>query len=146
MCFHFLGYADTVFFATFTEANISPFPDPIVFNDPQINPGGHYDPENGIYMVPVTSLYEFHTQIFNTNNAPDGGAWAIIVTVDGVQYTDSSHYNSVAEDNVSITTTVLLDLKAGQSVWVTPLALTTKQGVFTGRMASWFSGRLIMAT
>ena len=64
----FLAYEDTYFFATMSESSISPVPDPIVFDDARINPGGHYDPTTGIYTVPQNGTYEFYVHLLNTED------------------------------------------------------------------------------
>ena len=47
------GYSDTSFLATFDTNSVTPS-DPIVFNYPVENTGGHYDPTTGIYTVPIS--------------------------------------------------------------------------------------------
>ena len=59
----FLGYADTAFLATFSGYEISSIPDPIIFDEIRINPGGHYESTNGIYTVPTDGIYKINIQI-----------------------------------------------------------------------------------
>ena len=78
--FTIVGYSDTSFLATFDTSSLTPT-DPIVFNNPVLNTGGHYDPATGIYTVPVDGTYEFifHMQTLNDNTA------AGVLEVDNVQ-------------------------------------------------------------
>ena len=51
--------------------------DPIVFDNPVHNAGGHYDPTTGIYTTPIHGTYEF---IFNFRAYQDTvvGAWLVV--------------------------------------------------------------------
>ena len=72
------GYSGTSFLATFDTSPVTPT-DPIVFNYPVHNSGGHYDPTTGIYTVPLDGLYEF---IFRLQAYSDASVGAYLV-VDG---------------------------------------------------------------
>ena len=76
--FSTLGYSDTSFFATF-ETSLVITSDPIVFNYPVHNTGGHYDPTTGIYTVPLGGTYEFIFHFWGFND-PTVGA---LLVVDG---------------------------------------------------------------
>ena len=62
------GYSETSFFATFDTSPVTPT-DPIVFNYPLHNTGGHYDPTTGIYTIPLGGTYEFIFHILANNDA-----------------------------------------------------------------------------
>ena len=62
------GYSGTSFLATFDASPMTPT-DPIVFNYPVHNTGGHYDSTTGIYTVPLDGTYEFTFHILANNDA-----------------------------------------------------------------------------
>ena len=76
----FAGYADASFLATFDEITLTPT-DPIVFNYPVLNPGGHYNPNTGIYTIPIDGVYEFIFQLWSDG---DRSIYSYL-NVDGVQ-------------------------------------------------------------
>ena len=53
--------------------------DPILFNYPVHNTGGHYDPTTGIYTVPIDGIYQFIVRIYTNADATIG----VILIVDG---------------------------------------------------------------
>ena len=63
--------------------------DPIVFNYPVHNTGGHYDPTTGIYTVPLDGIYEiiFRLRAYNDADCP---AWLV---VDGEEVSKINHAN-----------------------------------------------------
>ena len=73
-----IDYSGTSFLATFDTNPVTPG-NPIVFNYPVHNTGGHYDPTTGIYTVPIDGAYDFTVHIWSYNDI-DLGAF---LTVDG---------------------------------------------------------------
>ena len=61
---------------TFDTVSLTPN-DPIVFNYPVHNTGGHYDPNTGIYTVPIDGTYEFIFR-FRSSNDASIGAYLVI--------------------------------------------------------------------
>ena len=62
------GYSDFSFLATFDTNPVTPG-NPIVFNYPVHNAGGHYNPTTGIYITPIDGIYEFIFRIRADNIA-----------------------------------------------------------------------------
>ena len=62
-----LGYADTTFLATIPFGPQIPT-NPIVFDVPVQNSGGHYDNTTGIYTAPIDGTYEFIVHILSLND------------------------------------------------------------------------------
>ena len=83
MVFFPTGYSDKTFLATFDVYTLTPT-NPIVFNYPVYNAGGHYDSTTGIYTVPLDGTYEFTVHIWSYNDA----TVAALLTIEG---TDVSH-------------------------------------------------------
>ena len=79
--FSTLGYSDTSFLATF-ETSLVITSDPIVFNYPVHNTGGHYDPTTGIYTVPLDGTYEFIFHFWGFNDVTVGAL--LVVDSDAV--------------------------------------------------------------
>ena len=139
------AYEDTYFLATISENSISPVPDPIVFDEARINPGGHYDPTTGIYTVPEDGTYEFYLHILNGDETGDIWAFSLVVDGDYVDYTleygDVDYPDYITDDSLE-----MLELSSGQQVSVSPAAMTQLVGTTdNGVKCSWFSGRLIKA-
>ena len=59
--------------------------DPIVFNYPVLNPGGHYDNTTGVYTVPIDGDYEFIFYLLSNEDQTIGGH----LNVDGVRVSSS---------------------------------------------------------
>ena len=138
-----LGYSDTTFFAGI-EVDFETPADPIDFDDDRINPGGHYDASTGIYTVPLDGTYEFNVQIESYSDFNND--WGFWVLVDGIEVTFSRHDASGSTDNdenVSLSSTVLLNLTSGQEVWV-KTDVNVLYGTVVG-LNSWFSGHIIYA-
>ena len=62
-----VAYSDTTFIATFSVYTLVPT-DPIIFNYPVLNPGGHYDVTSGIYTVPLDGTYQFIINIYSNGD------------------------------------------------------------------------------
>ena len=127
-----------------SENQISPVPDPLVFDQARINPGGHYDPTTGIYTVPEDGIYEFYVHILNGQETEDRYAFSLVVDATDVDYTlfDNDADNP---DLVSSDSSEMLELSSGQQVSVTPVSVTEIRGTGGDLMFSWFSGRLTKA-
>ena len=82
------GYSDTSFLATFDCGTLTPT-DPIVFNYPVHNAGGHYDPTTGIYTVPLDGTYEI---IFRIRAYEDASVDAWLM-VDGEEVSEIDDVN-----------------------------------------------------
>ena len=72
------GYFGTSFLATFDTSPVTPG-NPIVFNYPLVNAGGHYDSTTGIYTVPIDGTYEIIVHLWSYNDVNLG----VDLTVDG---------------------------------------------------------------
>ena len=58
-CFLFVENSDTMFLATISAPEISiEDEDRIIFDNDLINPGGHYNPEQGAYTAPLNGYYQ----------------------------------------------------------------------------------------
>ena len=132
------AYEDTYFLATISETYISPVPDPIVFDEARINPGGHYDPTTGIYTVPQDGIYEFYVHILSGDETDERWAFSLAVDDADVDYTlqigDVDYLDYISDDSSE-----MLELSSGQQVSVI-LGSASNDVMF-----SWFSGRLIKA-
>ena len=123
--------------------NVSPVPDPIVFDEARINPGGHYDPTTGIYTVPQDGTYEFHVHILNGPNTDDRYGFRLVVDDVDIDYTIQLGQVD-SPDYISDDSSEMLELSSGQQVSVTPISISVIMGTTsTDTMYSWFSGRLI---
>ena len=134
------GYADTAFLATIDAETVSPVPDPIIFNETRYNPGGHYDPETGIYTVPLDGLYFVSATL---RSQPDNDYWMQIV-VDGSDIAESRNSDGSGAGYMATTVSVPLHLTTGQQVWVSPGVLDATYGS-NPLMYTWFSAYLISA-
>ena len=74
------GYSHLSFLVTFDTSTVTPG-DPIVFNYPVHNVGGHYDPTTGIYTVPIDGIYEFFFHIYGYEDTSIGA----FLVVDDIQ-------------------------------------------------------------
>ena len=140
----FVGYNDFAFLATIT-GNLSPVPNPVVFNDARINPGDHYDPTTGICTVPLDGTYQFNVQIESNLDSDNDWGFDLVVDAERITYTrhDASGSGS-SDENVSLFSAILLQLSAGQQVWIEALDLDGLYGS-SSVMFSWFSGDFISA-
>ena len=76
----YAGYSGLSFLATFDVGTLTPT-DPIVFNNPVHNSGGHYDPTTGIYTVPQDGIFQFFFRIIAYEDSSTGA----FLIVDDVQ-------------------------------------------------------------
>ena len=72
----YTGYSRTSFLVTFDTSPVTPG-NPIVFNYPVHNVGGHYDPTTGIYTVPLDGIYQL-IFCFRARNDATVGAWLVV--------------------------------------------------------------------
>ena len=128
-----------------SENQISPVPNPIVFDEVRINPGGHYDPTTGIYTIPEDGTYEFYVHILNGDETSNNWAFGLFVDdalVDYTMFINDADY----PDFVSSDSSEMLELSSGQQVYVSSTSMTEIYGTNNNDvMFSWFSGRLIKA-
>ena len=117
--FIFVGYDDFTFLATISVNPVTPVPTPVVFDDAQINSGGHYDPTTGIYTVPLNGIYEFYVQIESYQDTDNDWSFSVYVDGDEIAFTrhDASG-SSQSGESVSAFLTVLVHLSTGQETWV----------------------------
>ena len=144
--FVLVGYDDFTFLAGISANFVSPIPSPIVFDDAKITLGDHYNTTTGIYTVPLAGIYEFYVQIESYLETDNDWGFDLVVDGERITYTRHDASGSVEDfENVSLSSTILLQLSAGQQVWVEPLLLDGLHGSSSGVMYSWFSGHLISA-
>ena len=84
---------------------------PLVFTNAVINPGGHYNTSTGMYTAPYDGIYQFSVHLQNSDYT------MIEIYVDGSQ--SGSHNDNYGYSDVYYrSTTLLLELRAGQTVHV----------------------------
>ena len=135
-----VDYADTTFLATINAGTISPVPNPIIFNETRYNPGGHYDPQTGIYTVPLDGLYAIAATL---RSYPDND-YAVRIVADGSPIVNSRNSDSGGVGYMTTIVSVPLYLTIGQQVWVSPVSLDAAYGS-DPLMHKWFSAYLISA-
>ena len=112
----------------------------IVFDNDKINEGGHYNVTTGVYTTPVSGIYQFFAYIRSRPKAN------FHIRVDGSIYVNTiENYDGEAEggDGEADGASVIVQLQAGQTVYVTtgdePHTVDgDTNGVFT-----WFGGYLL---
>ena len=134
------GYADTAFLTTIDAGTISPVPNPIIFNETRYNPGGYYDPETGIYTVPLDGFYAIAATL---RSQPDND-YSVRIMVDGSPIVNSRNSDGSGGGYMQTTAFVPLHLTTGQQVWVIPHNLDATYGS-DPIMHTWFSAYLISA-
>ena len=129
--FLFVRYSDATFLASlsFTQSSGR---DPLIFDDAHINSGGHYSTSTGQYTVPYSGVYEFSVHLTYYSSY-------ISFNIDVDNSATDSH-SDYYNDSPYRSTTVLLELSAGQTVHV-----DANYGVYgsSSYLYSYFSGRLI---
>ena len=123
----------------------SPQSSPIIFDNVLLNPGDNYDATVGIYTVPMGGIYEFYAQIESYEDSNNN--WWFNIFVDGNDATLTRHDtsgSSATTERVSASFIVLLELSAGQQVWVETPNLDALHGT-SSPYYSWFSAQLIIA-
>lgn len=126
-----VGYSDATFLVSLSSTQTSGR-DPLIFDNAHINSGGHYSTSTGQYTVPYSGVYEFsvHLQYYSSYIR-------FYIEVDNSPF--DSHYDAYT-DNPYRSTTVLLELTAGQTVHI-----DADYGVYgsSSYLYSYFSGHLI---
>ena len=137
------GHADTIFLATIGAERVTPVPNPIVFSEIRLNPGGHYDETTGIYTIPIDGIYEFNV---NVRAQPDHDFGCYLVR-DGVDVAHVRNSDGSGPGYMSTLLVIPVHATAGQQFWVRPWDLSSINGRTDndGELTSWFSGRLIIA-
>ena len=128
------GYAGTAFLATIDAGTISTVPNPIIFNETRYNPGGHYDPETGIYTVPLDGFYVIAATL---RSQPDND-YSLQIVVDGSPIVDSRNSDGSGAGYMATTASIPLHLTTGQQVWVSPNILDATYGSNGALMYTWF--------
>ena len=128
-----IDYGDTIFLAALSSTTSSSA-GPVIFDWVQINHGGHYNNDTGIYTVPYDGIYQFHVQ---TPAYSSSGNVRIDIEVDGTAV--GSHADPWVHDQYR-SATVLLEIEAGQEVNV-----LRSGGAYgdTTYLRSYFSGYMI---
>ena len=134
---------DTLFLATIGAEIVAPVPDPIIFNETRLNPGGHYDNTTGIYTVPVDGIYEFNIMIYSR---PDSDFGSDLVA-DGVDIAHARNADGTGLGQMSSLLNIPVHATTSQQFWVRPYILDAIYGrdEADGELISWFTGRLISA-
>ena len=133
----------TLFLATIGAQTVTPVPNPIVFDETRLNPGGHYDNTTGIYTVPTDGIYEFN---INVRSQPDSDFGSYLVR-DGVDVAHARNADGSGPGYMSTLLVVPLHAMAGQQFWVRPWDLDAIYGRIesSGALVSWFAGYLVSA-
>ena len=122
------------FWARRTAGNVNG-PVTIVFNDAQLNVGGHYNAGSGTFTVPIAGVYEFHVSLLT-----QGGSYRCQaeIRVNGSGRTTLEQASGYSYQQGSMT--LMLSLAASDFVTVT---LTTSSDGMYGVGYNSFSGRLV---
>ena len=109
----------------------------IVFDNDNINEGGHYNVTTGIFTAPVTGIYQFFAYI---NSSPKA-SWGL--SRGGSTYINPrENYNDEPEPEAE-GASVIMRLQAGQTVYVlTGSEPYTVMGDSNG-VLTWFGGYLL---
>lgn len=137
----FTGYAETQFLATIDAQMLTPVPDPILFNETRINPGGHFDTSTGIYTVPLDGVYQFYVNVWGHEDDD----FAFYLEVDEIDVAHGRNNGGGGNKNAAIS--VAVHAQAGQQFWVRPSSLDATYGRTENddELVSWFSGYLLSA-
>ena len=131
------------FLATIGAERFTPVPNPIVFDETRLNPGGHYDNTTGIYTIPIDGIYEFNV---NVRGQPDHDFGSYLVR-DGVDIAHVRNADIGGPGYMSTLLVIPVHATTGQKFWVRPYSLDAMYGRVEsdGELVSWFAGRLISA-
>ncbi len=116
--------------------------EPYHFNVAILNPGGHFKPNDGSYVVPYRGLYSFTIAI----EAHDDVRPKFYLQVDGDEVAYMKNYDDGTEKDNSLIMTRNLYLNAGQVITIDASNIDGVQGESGwGEPAyySWFQGHLI---
>ena len=133
----------TLFLATIGAQTVTPVPNPIVFDETRLNPGGHYDNTTGIYTVPTDGIYEFN---INVRSQPDSDFGSYLVR-DGVDVAHARNADGSGLGYMSTLLVIPIHATVGQQFWVRPYSLDAIYGRVEsdGELLSWFAGYLVSA-
>ena len=94
-------------------------------------------------LVSLNGTYEFYIQIESYEDSNNDWAFVIVVDSQTISYTrhDASG-SSASDEKVSVSSTIIFQISAGQQVWVETPGLDSLIGTSAG-VNSWFSGHLI---
>ncbi|XP_062596086.1 heavy metal-binding protein HIP-like [Saccostrea cucullata] len=85
----------------------------IQFNNVQLNRGGAYDPETGIFTAPEEGVYSFAWNFLSTK----GGTVYIAATVDNFDHAHTCIGNQQSQ-YISTSGQLIYELKKGNKVWI----------------------------
>ena len=137
----FSGYAEASFLTTCGGETISPVPDPVPFNEPRFNTGGHFNNVTSTYTVPFDGTYEFTVSIRSQRDTD----YLFDLVVDEISVATTRNADVGGPGFLSAMISVPLQLNSGQQVWVRAPDTSAIYGrdSGTGRLLSWFSGHIL---
>ncbi len=106
------------------------------FNDPILNPGGHFKPSDGSYVVPCDGLYQFTVAFQSITDAEP----KFNLKVDGITKAYIKNFDNIDHEN-SLILTRNLHLLTAQVITIDVSGLDGVYAVYE----SWFTGHLIYA-
>ncbi len=98
--------------------------------------GDNYNPSTGIYTIPYDGVYLIHARVYGYDMAAHH-----VISVDGAWVTYTAEYDDYYS-NQSASTSVVLELRAGQEVTIYPGFSTTIVGQ-SDYMRTSFGGTLL---
>ncbi len=114
---------------------------PLVFDRTKYNYGSHYSTRTGKFKAPVTGLYLITSQLQGRKNSAE---YRLIVDGNSVTFTFERDSQD-SDGHVMGYTTIVLNLNAGQQVWIDPQisGSDTLWGSATSSMMSYFGAHLL---